>query len=103
MEPVAMRCSNCGFDNPDGMKFCGNCGTPLTFSSLISISSDQREINEDAPLAGLQANETRVATHEAERRQITVMFCDLADSVSLSERLDLEELRDLLRSYQQAS
>ena len=24
-----MRCSSCGFDNPDGMKFCGECGTSL--------------------------------------------------------------------------
>lgn len=24
-----MQCSNCGQDNPDGMKFCGECGTPL--------------------------------------------------------------------------
>jgi double zinc ribbon protein len=24
-----MLCSNCGFDNPDGMKFCGECGQAL--------------------------------------------------------------------------
>jgi len=24
-----MRCSRCGFDNPDGMKFCGQCTAPL--------------------------------------------------------------------------
>lgn len=39
---------------------------------------------------------------EAERRQITVMFCDLAGSTALSERLDPEELRDLVRRYQEA-
>src|SRR5262245_27605100 len=37
---------------------------------------------------------------EAERRQITVMFCDLVGSTELSRRLDPEELRDLLRAYQ---
>jgi hypothetical protein len=25
-----MRCAGCGFDNPNGMKFCGECGTALT-------------------------------------------------------------------------
>jgi hypothetical protein len=25
-----MRCPSCDFDNPEGMKFCGECGTPLT-------------------------------------------------------------------------
>ena len=37
----------------------------------------------------------------AERRQLTVLFCDLVGSTSLSERLDPEELRDLVCEYQQ--
>jgi class 3 adenylate cyclase len=40
---------------------------------------------------------------EAERRQLTVMFCDLADSTQLSGQLDPEDLRTVLRAYQQAS
>ena len=36
----------------------------------------------------------------AERRQLTIMFCDLVDSVGLSVRLDPEDLRDLIVSYQ---
>ena len=39
---------------------------------------------------------------EAERRQLTVMFCDLVGSTELSGRLDPEVLRDVVRSYQQA-
>src|SRR5215471_6668186 len=38
---------------------------------------------------------------DAERRQLTVMFCDLVDSTFLSERLDPEDLREVLRAYQQ--
>lgn len=38
----------------------------------------------------------------AERRHLTVMFCDLVDSTSLAERLDPEEFRDVIRSYQNA-
>ncbi|MBL8697814.1 MAG: AAA family ATPase, partial [Alphaproteobacteria bacterium] len=38
--------------------------------------------------------------HEAERRQLTVMFVDLVGSTALSRRLDPEEMRDVLRSYQ---
>jgi class 3 adenylate cyclase len=34
-----------------------------------------------------------------ERRQLTVMFCDLVGSTALSEKLDPEELRDLLHAY----
>jgi len=36
-----------------------------------------------------------------ERRQVSVLFCDLVDSVVLSERLDPEDLSDVLRAYQE--
>jgi len=35
-----------------------------------------------------------------ERRQLTVMFCDIVDSASLSEKMDPEDLRDVIRGYQ---
>jgi class 3 adenylate cyclase/predicted ATPase len=39
---------------------------------------------------------------EAERRQLTVMFCDLVNSTELSQRLDPEDLREVNRVYQDA-
>jgi len=42
------------------------------------------------------------APGRAERRQVTVMFCDLVGSARLAERLDPEDLRELLRRYQEA-
>ena len=38
----------------------------------------------------------------AERRQLTVMFCDLAGSTALSARLDPEDMREVIRAYQDA-
>jgi len=38
---------------------------------------------------------------DAERRQLTVMFCDLQGSTALSQQLDPEELRDVIRGYQE--
>jgi class 3 adenylate cyclase/tetratricopeptide (TPR) repeat protein len=38
--------------------------------------------------------------HHAERRQLTVMFCDLVGSTALSARLDPEDLQEILRAYQ---
>ena len=37
---------------------------------------------------------------EAERRQLTVLFCDLVDSTTLATRLEPEELREVVRAYQ---
>jgi class 3 adenylate cyclase len=39
-------------------------------------------------------------TPEAERRQLTVMFCDLVDSTPLATQLDPEDLREVVRAYQ---
>ncbi len=43
------------------------------------------------------------AVTDAERRQITVMFCDLVGSTALAEKLDPEDLRELLAAYQKAA
>src|SRR5262249_33651663 len=40
---------------------------------------------------------------EAERRQLTVMFCDLVGSTPLSGQLDPEDLRAVVRAYQEAA
>jgi class 3 adenylate cyclase len=42
------------------------------------------------------------ATPDAERRQLTVLFCDLVDSTKLSSQLDPEEYRYVVRAYQSA-
>ena len=43
-----------------------------------------------------------VAHDAAERRQLTVMFCDLAGSTAISARLDPEDMREIIRTYQEA-
>jgi class 3 adenylate cyclase/tetratricopeptide (TPR) repeat protein len=42
------------------------------------------------------------ASADAERRQVTVMFCDLVGSTALSTRLDPEDLREVIGAYQRA-
>jgi class 3 adenylate cyclase/predicted ATPase len=57
------------------------------------------------PLSGLDpgiTGETRVGA-EAERRQLTVMFCDLVGSTALSARLDPEDLREVIAAYHRAA
>ena len=81
------RCANCGFLNPP-FKFCGECGTPL---SDVSDSPQASAVDTAAMEATL--------THGAERRQLTVLFCDIVDSTAFTERLDPEELRNLLEIY----
>ena len=44
----------------------------------------------------------RPVADAAERRQLTVMFCDLVGSTALSARLDPEDMREVIRAYQDA-
>ena len=44
----------------------------------------------------------RARPAEAERRQLTVMFCDLVGSTELAARLDPEDMREVIRAYQDA-
>jgi class 3 adenylate cyclase len=51
------------------------------------------------PNAASAATAAEVPATSAERRQLTVMFCDLVDSTALSTRLDPEDLREVIGRY----
>jgi len=60
-----------------------------------------------AAIAALRSNigpipETAATAPAAERRQLTVMFCDLVGSTELSSRLDPEDLREVIAAYHRA-
>src|SRR5262245_49787857 len=55
---------------------------------------------EPVPPAAPQEPET-LPSPEAERRRLTVLFCDLIDSTRLAERLDPEDYREIVRAYHQ--
>ena len=75
------RCGACGVVNAANHRFCKDCGRALE--------------------AG-RPPEAELAAEAGERRQLTVMFCDLVGSTTLSERLDPEDLRDVVSRYQDA-
>jgi class 3 adenylate cyclase/predicted ATPase len=54
------------------------------------------------PAAALVAAPGAPASGEAERRQLTVMFCDLVGSTSLATRFDPEDLREVISAYHHA-
>lgn len=54
-----------------------------------------------ADTASLRSTALPSGSNDGERRHLTVMFCDLVGSTALSEQFDPEELRDLVRAYQQ--
>ncbi|MEH2537576.1 MULTISPECIES: adenylate/guanylate cyclase domain-containing protein [unclassified Bradyrhizobium] len=82
--PLPQRCGACGRKNPIGNSYCGFCGAPLTSA---------------APLERAENAAAKPALAGAERRRLTVMFCDLVGSTAIASRLDPEDLREVLSSY----
>ena len=62
----------------------------LLFAHASSVAGDDR---------GLTWTAGRPAPIDAERRQLTVLFCDLVDSTPLSRQLDPEDMREVMRAY----
>jgi class 3 adenylate cyclase len=84
--PLPSPCPACGFENEPTARFCGGCG-----KSLGEVA---------APAPTIVSAPPRIDS--AERRQLTVMFCDLVGSTALSARLDPEDLRDIIAAYHRA-
>ena len=87
-----MKCQKCGFDNPKGSKFCNQCGTPLIISSIegdhlhLAQSHIPRELRK-------KISSLRI---EGERKNVTVLFADISGFTALSEKLDPEEVTELI-------
>src|SRR5580765_1489687 len=104
-----MRCARCQTDNLAGSLFCSGCGARLDVACAACRAQNRAGDKFcrmcGTPLGGAVVGEGAVAYEDAnagERRQITVMFCDLVDSTVLGQRLDPEELQRVIRAYQDA-
>ena len=90
------RCPQCGADNPANKKFCGDCGASLSERATPPLAPAPSAPPELAPAAPGPAE-------VGERRQLSVLFCDLVGTTPLSQQLDAEEWRDLIAQYQRAA
>ena len=105
-----MHCPKCSANVPDGSKFCGECGMalPRVCAACGHANPPQAKFCSDCGSSidlGLATKSTgsREALARgvpAERRQLTVMFCDMVGSSALSTRLDPEEQRDVVGAFQ---
>ena len=83
-------------------------GKVLVWTGASPVSSSTFQVSGSQPLApSTQHPDARRQTldprpTDGERRQLTVMFCDLVGSTALSGQLDPEELREIVRAYQEA-
>src|SRR5438093_5726738 len=100
--PLPVSCPSCGTANRPGAKFCNECGASLTGQQSVPLPAQAVPTPTTPTEQPTQVASPSVASHmpEAERRQLTVMFCDLVDSTKLSSQLDPEDYREVVRAYQ---
>jgi class 3 adenylate cyclase/tetratricopeptide (TPR) repeat protein len=121
MEGIKMKCRRCQFANPDGVNFCVECGSKLEkicpecgYSSSLShnfcggcgrklslpVETLPKDLSFDEKLTKIQRYLPKGLTEkilsqkdriEGERKQVTVMFCDMEGFTNLSERAGPEE------------
>ncbi len=92
---LARSCPSCGESAAPQARFCGACGGALGEAACApAAEGDSLARYVPGPLADkIRAAGGRLA---GERRQVTVLFCDLADSTPMAETLGAEEYRTLL-------
>ena len=121
-----MKCLKCQVENPEGKKFCGECGTKLEsfcphchspsapqfkfcgecgHSLSLPFEPARKALSLDEKIAKIQKYlpggiTERILSQrdkiEGERKQVTVMFCDMQSFTALAERLSPEEVYGIM-------
>jgi class 3 adenylate cyclase/tetratricopeptide (TPR) repeat protein len=121
-----MKCPKCQFENPEGAKFCNECGSKLEvacsacgkinplgskfcnkcgYSLIPLIKPAPEELSFDEKLAKIQRYLPKDLTQkilaqrdkiEGERKQVSVMFCDMEGYTSLTEKLGSEQMYSIM-------
>jgi class 3 adenylate cyclase len=100
------RSPHCGFENPPGFAFCGKCGAalgPLEPASeqvpMAKAQVYQRQevkVQRYTPRHLAEKILTSRSALEGERRQVTVLFADVANFTTLAEQLDPEVVHEVI-------
>jgi class 3 adenylate cyclase/tetratricopeptide (TPR) repeat protein len=101
-----MQCSKCHAENPETHNFCRSCGESLL---LTCPQCDGDYLPEDqfcgkcgypigtAPVQGFPTSEAKpIPVSESERKFITVLFSDLSGYTAMTEKLDPEEVEEVM-------
>jgi class 3 adenylate cyclase/tetratricopeptide (TPR) repeat protein len=96
-----LTCPECGATNRAGSKFCDECGLKLS----LPVEKAPKDLSFDEKLTKIQKYLPKGLTEkilsqrdriEGERKQVTVMFCDMQGFTPLSEMLGIEEAYSII-------
>ena len=93
--PLARTCSHCGAQLSATGKFCSECAHPAD-PAAPSASLRLKTPEPYTPKHLAEKILTSKAALEGERKQVTVLFCDIVDSSRLAQRLDPEAMHEVM-------
>jgi class 3 adenylate cyclase/tetratricopeptide (TPR) repeat protein len=94
---LALACTACGFSNEAGENFCGGCGASLAPAPTGAAKFSTPKSYTPHHLA--EKILTSRSALEGERKQVTVLFCDLVNATSVAERLGSDEMHRVLDRF----
>ncbi len=93
---VKINCAKCGSENPHNYNFCNTCGHDLRKTKTSSSEFNYTEPHSYTPKYLADKILTTRSSIEGERKFVTVLFADVANFTSISERLDPEEVHQIM-------
>jgi class 3 adenylate cyclase len=97
-----MHCPTCRFDNRESAKYCLRCGQKLEFKCLRCNRPLPFQANfcDDCgqPLEKPFSVTNSLLPKDSERKYITVLFSDMAGYTAMTEKLDPEEVKEIMKS-----
>src|SRR5207249_9023667 len=119
----SMTCQSCGYENPEGARFCGECARQLGAAVVCTSCGASKPrtqkfcngcaalLSDPAMGTALREPRTYAPKHlaekilasksalEGERKQVTVLFADVKGSMELAERLDPEDWHKIMDRF----
>src|SRR2546422_8432723 len=96
---LSPSCAQCGTENAPGHKFCKKCGQPLGAAPIEREPARFASPQSYTPRHLAEKILTSKSALEGERKQVTVLFCDIANSTELAARLGAEAMHGLLERF----
>ena len=95
-----MKCPKCGFENRQGVKFCEKCGAKMEIicsACGAKIPPDRQFCGECGQALGEKHKPIELTSlPDGERKYVTVLFSDLSGYTAMSEKLDPEEVKEIM-------
>jgi class 3 adenylate cyclase len=88
---LRLLCPKCGTQNPAASRFCGDCGTALAANPTSPATATRL-----APVSATTVHAEIPASIDGERKTITALFADIKGSMELIENLDPEQARNII-------